>query len=155
MTHDVFHYDNEWTVLEVPIGNGITVPLGSAWLPPIAGVPRVGQEDLCAPGAWWTGPSGAYHKLPKSLDPRGAVLQVIDRLGGSTPVEPCSLGSMPPQRHHSATTGARGWDGEHVAMMAVDAGRWRPDLVLIFIDIESRYSSVRFSKSVLWWILQM
>ena len=100
MTHDIFRYDNEWTGLEVPIGNGITVLLGSAWLPPIAGVPRVGQTYLCAPGAWWTGPSGAYHELLKSLDPRGAVLQVMDRFGVSTPAVPCSLGSMSPRRHH-------------------------------------------------------
>ena len=43
-----------------------------------------------------------------------------------------------------ATTGARGWYDEHVALMAVDAGRWRPVLVLVFV----------YPVSVLWWILQ-
>ena len=32
------------------------------------------------------------------------------------------------------TTGVRGWYDEYVAMMAVDASRWRLDLVLVFLD---------------------
>ena len=43
-----------------------------------------------------------------------------------------------------ATTGARGRYDEHVAMMAMEASRWRPDLVLVVV----------YSVYVLWRILQ-
>ena len=65
--------------------------------------------------------------------------------------EPCSLGSMPPRR--GATTGARGWDEVDITMMTVDSSRWRPDLVLILIDLECRQCHLCISESVLWWVL--
>ena len=94
---------------------------------------REGRElanKTCAPCVWWPEPSGVRRELLESLGPRGAVSRVEDRSDVSTPAEPYSLGSM--------------WYDEHVAMMAVEAGRWRPDLVLVFV----------YPVSVLWWIFQ-
>ena len=45
------------------------------------------------------------------LGPRGAVSLIMDPHGESTPDEPCSLGSMPPQRHHRRA--GVGWYTRH------------------------------------------